>query len=183
MRKYQVRFGGGTAQKYPGTQGNSVASLPYYTPSGSAVTNFRVAVSRNRRGQDGNMVDETEWFRVVAWDSGNYKLAEICNEYLRKGHKVYVEGRLQSRKYTDKDGVERTSVEIVATDMVMLSGRDEAPDGAGGGRGDEGDEGRAPARPAAAGGGGGSRAPQRPAPRPQQQNDDFDSDLDDVPFD
>jgi single-strand DNA-binding protein len=150
-----------------------------YTPSGSAVTNFRVAVSRNRRGQDGNMVDETEWFRVVAWDSGNYKLAEICNEYLRKGHKVYVEGRLQSRKYTDKDGVERTSVEIVATDMVMLSGRDEAPDGG------MGDEGRAPARPAAAGdggGGGGARAPQRPAPRQQQQNDDFDSDLDDVPF-
>jgi single-strand DNA-binding protein len=155
-----------------------------YTPSGSAVTNFRVAVSRNRRGQDGNMVDETEWFRVVAWDSGNYKLAEICNEYLRKGHKVYVEGRLQSRKYTDKDGIERTSVEIVATDMVMLSGRDEAADGGvGGGRGYEGNEGqRAPARPASAGGGGGSRAPQRPAPRQQQQNDDFDSDLDDVPF-
>jgi len=157
-----------------------------YTPSGSAVTNFRVAVSRNRRGQDGNMVDETEWFRVVAWDSGNYKLAEICNEYLRKGHKVYVEGRLQSRKYTDKDGVERTSVEIVATDMVMLSGRDEPGEGGmGGGRSYDGDEGRAPApaRPAAAGGGGGGqRAPQRPAPR-QQQNDDFDSDLDDVPFD
>jgi len=156
-----------------------------YTPSGSAVTNFRVAVSRNRRGADGNMVDETEWFRVVAWDSGNYKLAEICNEYLRKGHKVYVEGRLQSRKYTDKDGVERTSVEIVATDMVMLSGRDEPGEGGtGGGRSFDGDEGRAPApaRPAAASGGGGSRAPQRPAPRQQQQNDDFDSDLDDVPF-
>lgn len=151
-----------------------------YTPSGSAVTNFRVAVSRNRRGADGNMVDETEWFRVVAWDSGNYKLAEICNEYLRKGHKVYVEGRLQSRKYTDKDGIERTSVEIVATDMVMLTGRDEAPDGGtGGGRGyGGGDEDRAPARQ---GGGGGQRAPQRPPAR-QQQNDDFDSDLDDVPF-
>ncbi len=131
MRKYQVRFGGGTAQKYLDTQGNSAASLPYYTPSGSAVTNFRVAVSRNRRGADGNMVDETEWFRVVAWDSGNYKLAEICNEYLRKGHKVYVEGRLQSRKYTDKDGVERTSVEIIASEMIMLSGRDEDGEGHG----------------------------------------------------
>ncbi len=151
-----------------------------YTPSGSAVTNFRVAVSRNRRGQDGNMVDETEWFRVVAWDSGNYKLAEICNEYLRKGHKVYVEGRLQSRKYNDKDGVERTSVEIVATDMVMLSGRDEP--GEGGGRSFDGDEGGRPAARPAAAGGGGQRAPQRPAPRQQQQNDEFDSDLDDVPF-
>ena len=94
-------------------------------PSGAGVTNFRVAVSRNRRGTDGNMVDETEWFRVVAFDSGGYKLAEICNQYLRKGHKVYVEGRLQSRKYTDKDGLERTSVEIIAGEMLMLSGRDE----------------------------------------------------------
>ncbi len=94
-------------------------------PSGGGVTNFRVAVSRNRRGTDGNMVDETEWFRCVAFDSGGYKLAEICNQYLRKGHKVYVEGRLQTRKYTDKDGIERTSVEIVTSDMVMLSGRED----------------------------------------------------------
>jgi len=96
-------------------------------PSGGGVTNFRVAVSRNRRGTDGNMVDETEWFRCVAFDSAGYKLAEICNQYLRKGHKVYVEGRLQTRKYTDKDGVERTSVE-----MVMLSGRDEDEGGGSG---------------------------------------------------
>ncbi len=93
-------------------------------PSGAGVTNFRVAVSRNRRGTDGTMVDETEWFRVVAFDSGGYKLAEICHHFLRKGQKVYVEGRLQSRKYTDKDGVERTAVEIVAGEMLMLSGRD-----------------------------------------------------------
>ena len=96
-----------------------------FTPSGSAVTNFRVAVSRTRRGPDGNNVDETEWFRVVAWDSANYKLAEICDKYLRKGSKVYIEGRLQSRKYTDKEGIERTSVEIVANDMMMLDGRAE----------------------------------------------------------
>ncbi len=94
-------------------------------PSGGGVTNFRVAVSRNRRGTDGNMVDETEWFRCVAFDSGGYKLAETCNQYLRKGHKVYVEGRLQTRKYTDKDGIERTAVEIIASEMVMLSGREE----------------------------------------------------------
>jgi len=101
-------------------------------PSGGGVTNFRVAVSRNRRGPDGNMVDETEWFRCVAFDSGGYKLAETCNQYLRKGQKVYVEGRLQSRKYTDKDGIERTSVEIIAGEMIMLSGRDEDETGGSG---------------------------------------------------
>ena len=95
------------------------------TGNGTGVTNFRVAVSRSRRGTDGAKVDETEWFRVVAFDSGGYKLAEICNQHLRKGQRVYVEGRLQSRKYTDKDGVERTSVEVVASEMVLLSGRDE----------------------------------------------------------
>jgi single-strand DNA-binding protein len=144
------------------------------------VTNFRVAVGRHRRGTDGTMVDETEWFRVVAWDSGNYKLAEICNEYLRKGHKVYVEGRLQSRKYTDKDGVERTSVEIVATDMVMLSGRDEAADGASGGHDDE--AGNTPqhavAPQRAAGPIEAARRPTRPASRPAT----FDDPDDEVPF-
>ncbi|HEY8597076.1 MAG TPA: single-stranded DNA-binding protein [Thermomicrobiales bacterium] len=77
------------------------------------------------RGVYGAMVDETEWFRVVAFDSGGHKLAEICHQFLRKGQKVYVEGRLQSRKYTDKDGVGRTSVEIIAGEMLMLSGREE----------------------------------------------------------
>lgn len=142
-----------------------------YTPSGSAVTNFRVAVSRTRRGQDGNNVDETEWFRVVAWDSGNYKLAEICNEYLRKGSKVYVEGRLQSRKYTDKDGIERTSVEIVASDMQMLDSRADAEmGGRGAGMDDRG--GAREMQPSAA-------RSQGPARRPAEMDD---SDIDDVPF-
>jgi single-strand DNA-binding protein len=95
------------------------------TANGTGVTNCRVAVSRNRRGTDGTKVDETEWFRVVAFDSGGYKLAALCNQHLRKGQRVYVEGRLQSRKYTDKYGIERTSVEVVASEMVLLSGRDE----------------------------------------------------------
>ena len=96
-----------------------------YIPSGAGVTNFRVAVSRNRRGTDGTMVDETEWFRCVAFDSAGYKLAEICHQYLRKGQKVYVEGRLQTRKYTDKDGIERSSIEVVAHELLMLGGRNE----------------------------------------------------------
>jgi single-strand DNA-binding protein len=95
------------------------------TTNGTGVTNFRVAVSRSRRGTDGAKVEETEWFRVVAFDSGRYKLAALCNQHLRKGRRVYVEGRLQSRQYTDKDGIERTSIDVVAGEMVLLSGRDE----------------------------------------------------------
>jgi single-strand DNA-binding protein len=132
-----------------------------YVPSGAGVTNFRVAVSRNRRGTDGQLAEETEWFRCVAFDSAGYKLAEICNQYLRKGQKVYVEGRLQTRKYTDKDGVERTSVEIVASEMVMLSGREED-----GGHGE--------------GVGGPQRAPVASGPRRAPAGDDDDEN--DVPF-
>ncbi len=92
-----------------------------YTAGGQAVTTFRVAVNRTRRDpQSGQPVDDTEWFRVVAWE----KLAEIAGEYLRKGNLVYVEGRLQSRKYTGWDGVERVAVEVVASDLVLLGGRE-----------------------------------------------------------
>jgi single-strand DNA-binding protein len=87
-----------------------------YTNSGQPVAQFTVAVNRNRKGPDGQATEETEWFRIVAWE----KLAETCNEYLRKGSKVYIEGRLQSRKFTGNDGQERTSVEIVASEMLML---------------------------------------------------------------
>lgn len=152
-----------------------------YTPSGSAVTNFTVAVNRPRRGQDGNTIDETEWFRVVLWD----KLAETANEFLRKGRTVYIEGRLQSRKYTDKDGVEKTSVEIVGNEMILLGAREEGQGGGGQGAVREGGEDRGR-------GGYGESAPrQERAPvggnrgggRPARQQDDFDdSDLDDVPF-
>jgi len=98
-----------------------------YTPSGSAVTNFTVAVNRPRRAQDGSTTDETEWFRVVLWD----KLAETASEFLRKGRTVYIEGRLQSRKYTDKDGVEKTSVEIVGNEMILLGAREDGQGGQG----------------------------------------------------
>ncbi|CCF82777.1 single-stranded DNA-binding protein [Nitrolancea hollandica] len=93
-----------------------------YTPGGTPVTEFSVAVNRPpRRGQDGQATEETDWFRVVCWD----KLAEITDQYLKKGSRVYIEGRLQIRKYTGNDGVDRTSVEIIARDMLMLSGREE----------------------------------------------------------
>lgn len=101
-----------------------------YTPSGKAVANFTVAVGRIGRDPNGDRTEETEWFRVVTWD----RLAETCNEYLKKGMKVYIEGRLQSRKYTDKDGAERTSVEVVANEMIMLDSRgQQSPAGVGAG--------------------------------------------------
>jgi single-strand DNA-binding protein len=91
-------------------------------PSGQAVAKFRIAVNRTRRDQQGNPSEETEWFRCVAFD----RLAEIAGEYLHKGSRVYVEGRLQTRKYTDREGVERTTIEIVVNDLVLLDLRPEA---------------------------------------------------------
>jgi single-strand DNA-binding protein len=101
-----------------------------YTPSGMPVTTFSVAVSRSWRTPEGENREETEWFRVVAWQ----KLAETCNEYLRKGMRVYIEGRLQTRKWTDQQGQERYTTEVVANEMVMLSGREEGGSGGGGSR-------------------------------------------------
>lgn len=120
-----------------------------FTPQGSPVTTFRVASGRTWRSADGTSHDDTEWFRVVAWE----KLAEICNQYLTKGARVYVEGRLQTRKYQDRDGQERYSTEVIANDMIILSSRrdgegdDDAPVSLSGG--DYGDtSAKAPARPA-----------------------------------
>src|SRR5512145_1767840 len=90
-----------------------------YTPSGKPVTTFSVAVSRNWNTSEGERRSETEWFNVVAWGS----LAEICKEYLTKGQPVYVEGRLQTRHWDDEKGNKRTSVEIVASEMIMLGER------------------------------------------------------------
>ncbi len=89
-----------------------------YTPSGRPVTNFNVATSRSWKTSDNERRTETEWFNVVAWGS----LAEICNQYLTKGQQVYVEGRLQTRRW-EEDGVRRSTVEIVAKEMVMLGTR------------------------------------------------------------
>lgn len=90
-----------------------------YTPSGRPVTTFTVATSRSWNTVDGERHQETEWFNVVAW--GN--LAEICKQYLTKGQQVYVEGRLQTRHWEDKEGVKHSSVEIVSSEMMMLGDR------------------------------------------------------------
>nr|WP_044201101.1 single-stranded DNA-binding protein [Oscillochloris trichoides] len=149
-----------------------------YTEQGSAVTTFRVASGRTWKDRDGNKHDDTEWFRVVAWD----KLGEICNQYLNKGTRVYIEGRLQTRKWTDREGQERYTTEVIAQDMIILSSRTDrgpAPDI------DESyDEpaagppaGRRTSPPPAPSSGG--RTPSRPPGRNQPQPIDSD---DDIPF-
>ncbi len=95
-----------------------------YTPSGRPVTTFSVAVSRTWNTVDGERHSETEWFNIVAW--GN--LAEICKQYLHKGQQVYIEGRLQTRHWEDKEGQKRTSVEVVANEMMMLGDRRDKSD-------------------------------------------------------
>ena len=94
-----------------------------YTAQGSAVTTFRVASGRRWKSADGTDHDDTEWFRVVAWE----KLGEICNQYLTKGTRVYIEGRLQTRKWQDQNGQDRYTTEVIAQDMIMLSNRNDRP--------------------------------------------------------
>jgi single-strand DNA-binding protein len=164
-----------------------------YTPSGSAVCNVTIATSRNWKDKNtGDKVEETEWHRVVFYD----RLAEIAGEYLKKGRPVYVEGRLKTRKWQDKDGRDNYTTEIVAEQMQLLGGRGDG-DGAsrggdeggyggggyargdrgadrGGERGDTGGEGRPAPRQAP--------APRQPAARPAPSAGGFDDMDDDIPF-
>ena len=101
-----------------------------YTPSGSPVTNFSVAVSRRWNTPDGESREETEWFNVSCWN----KLAEIANQYLTKGKQVYIEGRLRTHSWDDKTtGEKKYRTEVVATDMTMLGQRGDAGGDFGGG--------------------------------------------------
>lgn len=87
-----------------------------YTPSGAAVATFSLATSERFKGKDGQMQDRTEWHNIVVWN----KLAEICGKYLHKGKQIYIEGRIQTRSYDDKEGNKRYITEIVAEEMQML---------------------------------------------------------------
>ena len=107
------------------------------TPSGATVCNVAIATSRTWKDKSGEKQEETEWSRVVFYD----RLAEIAGEYLKKGKPVYVEGRLKTRKWTDKDGVEKYTTEIVAESMQLLGGRED---------GDSQERSRPAARPAPA---------------------------------
>lgn len=127
-----------------------------YTPSGQPVTQFTVAVNRNYRDQNGEWQEETEWFRVVCWG----QLAERTAEYLRKGRKVYVEGRLQTRQWEAQDGTKRTTTELVASTVTPLDPRPR-------------DDAEGPPPP--------GRAPERAAAVPAEPVDEG-SNLDDLPF-
>lgn len=97
-----------------------------YTTSGTAVTKFSLAVNRITKA-GGERKEETEWFNIVAWN----QLAETCNNYLKKGQKVFVEGRVQQRKYTDKNGVERNTMDVIINEMEMLTPKSQQQSNAG----------------------------------------------------
>ena len=142
-----------------------------YATSGAAICNVTIATSRQWKDKtSGEKKEETEWHRVVFYD----RLAEIAGEYLKKGRPVYVEGRLKTRKWQDKEGQDRYTTEIIAEEMQLLGSRDSGGGGGGGGGSPSGDVefgtagGGAPKGGGAKGGGGS-----------KPKTDDFD---DDIPF-
>jgi single-strand DNA-binding protein len=143
-----------------------------YTTGGDAVTNLRIATTEQWKDKSGEKQEKTEWHTVVLFG----RQAEVAGEYLKKGRSVYIEGRLQTRKYTDKEGVEKYSTEVVGDRMQLLGGRD---------AGSGGDTEFAGGSSSGGAAGGGAR-PERgagAAPRsggaPKKNVDDFD---DDIPF-
>ena len=133
-----------------------------YLPDGKAVTNISIATTSKRKDkQSGETIEDTQWHRVQFFD----RLAEIVGEYVKKGSPVYVEGRLKYGKYTDKNGAEQNTCDIVATELQLLGGREQR---------EESPQRSAPApRP----------APQRPAARPAPKADSGFNDMDDdIPF-
>jgi single-strand DNA-binding protein len=131
-----------------------------YMPEGGAITNISIATTDKWKDKNGEMQEKTEWHRVAFFG----KLAEIAGEYLKKGSQVYVEGRLQTRKWQDKEGQDKYTTEVVANVMQMLGSRQ------GGGDRDMGE--RAPA-------GGGAKPAAKPAGKTGSKFDDFE---DDIPF-
>ena len=140
-----------------------------YTTGGDAVTTLNIATSEQWKDKSGEKQERTEWHRVVLFA----RLAEIAGEYLKKGRSVYIEGRLQTRKYTDKDGVEKYSTEIVADRMQLLGGRES---GQGGDAELAGATAGAPRRESAVAGGG---AGTKSGGAAKKNTEDFD---DDIPF-
>ena len=127
-----------------------------YMPNGEAVCNFSIATSETWKDQHGQKQERTEWHNITLYR----RIAEVAGQYLKKGSLVYIEGRIQSRKYTDKNGIERTAYEIIGSEMKML-----------GGGNDSGQQNAQHTPPA---------PPSRQAPAaPAQPVDDID---DDVPF-
>lgn len=108
-----------------------------FTANGAAVANFRIACSRTYTDRDGQRQEVTEWVTIVAWQ----RLAELCGQYLSKGRPVFVEGRLQTRQWQDREGNNRYTTEVVANDVQFLGGRGGGGEDFGGGGGGNWDEG------------------------------------------
>ncbi len=146
-----------------------------YLPSGQAVANVSIATSSRRKNRDtGEVVEDTQWHRVTFYD----RLAEIAGEFVKKGRPIYVEGRLKYGKYTDQSGVEKNTVDIVATELQLLGGREGMGGGDEGGSGGGGGYSRPAAAPRAA-----APSPRpAPAPAPARQSSGFDDMDDDIPF-
>lgn len=122
-----------------------------YTPSGQAVANFSLATTENWNDKQGQKQEKTEWHRIVAWG----KTAELAGEYLAKGRQVYVEGKLQTRQWDDRDGNKKYTTEIVAQNITFLGGRGDAPSAGGQqARRPQQDNGHAPSHGGGGGGGG-----------------------------
>jgi single-strand DNA-binding protein len=137
-----------------------------YLPSGEAVANLNIATTDKFKDKSGAMQEATEWHRVAFFG----RTAEVCGQYLKKGSQVYIEGSIRSRKYTDKEGVERVAYEIRGDRMQMLGGR-------AGGMADMDDAGYAPPPPSASRG-----QPQGGTARPPAKSGGFDDMDDDIPF-
>jgi single-strand DNA-binding protein len=130
-----------------------------YTQSGTPVASFTIATTERWKDKEGQMQEQTEWHRIVAWS----RLAEICGEYLNKGSRVYIEGKIQTRKWQDQNGNDRYTTEIVAREMKMLTprgesggsrlagGYDPGPAGGGGPTGGYGDDSFSGGAPASGG--------------------------------
>ena len=145
-----------------------------YLPSGQAVANVSIATTSRRKDRtSGETVEDTQWHRVTFYD----RLAEIAGEYVKKGRPIYVEGRLKYGKYTDQAGVEKNTVDIIATEMQLLGGRE----GMGGPSGGDEDGGAPARRPTPAQRPAASAPANRPAAaaKPASGFDDMD---DDIPF-
>jgi single-strand DNA-binding protein len=143
-----------------------------YLPSGQAVANISIATTSRRKDRtSGETVEDTQWHRVTFYD----RLAEIAGEYVKKGRPIYIEGRLKYGKYTDQAGVEKNTVDIIATEMQLLGGRE----GMGGPSGGDEDGGAPARRPAPAPRPAASAPAGKPAAKPASGFDDMD---DDIPF-
>ena len=149
-----------------------------YTPGGQAVTQFSVATNRNYRDPQGEWQSETEWFRVVVWGDQGERVAE----YLRKGHKVYVEGRIQTRQWEDQSGAKRYTTELIANRVQSLERRDregdppfpgDSPGGSSAGSSSSGSGGAADGSSGGSSGGSGTASSA-----PSSSAEDFD----DLPF-